>query len=61
MSVGPQSAGESAALSIGGARQPNVSRKCFVKAKDEYNLEDFRIKVKLGKGAFGNVYLVELD
>ena len=24
-------------------------------------MEDFRIKVKLGKGAFGNVYLVELD
>lgn len=29
--------------------------------KDEYKLEDFTIKVKLGKGAFGNVYLVELD
>ena len=33
----------------------------FVKVKDEYKLADFRIKVKLGKGAFGNVYLVELD
>lgn len=44
-----------------GLRQPNVSKKRFVKAKEEYKLEDFRIKVKLGKGAFGNVYLVELD
>ena len=33
----------------------------FVKVKDKYQLEDFRIVVKLGKGAFGNVYLVELD
>ena len=29
--------------------------------KDEYVLEDFNIVVKLGKGAFGNVYLIELD
>lgn len=34
--------------------------KRFIKVKDEYKLEDFTIKVKLGKGAFGNVYLVEL-
>ena len=33
----------------------------FMPVKDEYCLEDFTIKVKLGKGAFGNVYLVELD
>ena len=33
----------------------------FVKVKDAYFLEDFRIVVKLGKGAFGNVYLIELD
>ena len=33
----------------------------FVKTKDTYKLEDFKIQVKLGKGAFGNVYLVELD
>ena len=33
----------------------------FVKVKNEYKLEDFTVKVKLGKGAFGNVYLVELD
>lgn len=34
--------------------------KRFVKVKEEYELKDFSIKVKLGKGAFGNVYLVEL-
>ena len=33
----------------------------FIRTKDRYKLEDFQIKVKLGKGAFGNVYLVELD
>ena len=33
----------------------------FIKTKDSYKLEDFKIQVKLGKGAFGNVYLVELD
>ena len=33
----------------------------FIKTKDEYELKDFRIITKLGKGAFGNVYLVELD
>ena len=33
----------------------------FIKTKGSYNLEDFKIKTKLGKGAFGNVYLVELD
>ena len=33
----------------------------FIKAKNEYELRDFKIIVKLGKGAFGNVYLVELD
>lgn len=32
----------------------------FIPVKSEYCLEDFTIKVKLGKGAFGNVYLVEL-
>ena len=31
-----------------------------MKVKEEYELKDFTIKVKLGKGAFGNVYLVEL-
>ena len=34
--------------------------KRFIKVKEEYELSDFKIKVKLGKGAFGNVYLVEL-
>lgn len=37
------------------------ARSRFVKTKDEYLLEDFKIVVKLGKGAFGNVYLIELD
>ena len=32
----------------------------FKPKKDNYNLDDFTIKAKLGKGAFGNVYLVEL-
>lgn len=32
----------------------------FIKTKDAYVLEDFKIVVKLGKGAFGNVYLIEL-
>lgn len=33
----------------------------FVKTKNAYLLEDFKIIVKLGKGAFGNVYLIELN
>ena len=33
----------------------------FIKTKDQYTLSDFKVKLKLGKGAFGNVYLVELD
>jgi len=32
----------------------------FQKTKDHYNLDDFEIKAKLGKGAFGSVYLVKL-
>ena len=32
----------------------------FKKTKDAYNLEDFEIRAKLGKGAFGSVYLVRL-
>lgn len=32
----------------------------FIPVKKAYCLADFTIKVKLGKGAFGNVYLVEL-
>ena len=32
----------------------------FKASKKNYNLEDFHIKAKLGEGAFGNVYLVEL-
>ena len=61
MSAGPVSAGIHTLEEVKGLRQPNASKKRFVKAKEEYKLEDFRIKVKLGKGAFGNVYLVELD
>lgn len=40
---------------------PVQTPNCFIKTKDEYVLEDFRIVVKLGNGAFGNVYLVELN
>jgi serine/threonine protein kinase len=32
----------------------------FKKTKDVYNLEDFEVRAKLGKGAFGSVYLVRL-
>ena len=32
----------------------------FVKVKDSYTLDDFQMVAKLGKGAFGDVYLVEL-
>jgi serine/threonine protein kinase len=32
----------------------------FKKTKDRYDLDDFEIRAKLGKGAFGNVYLVRL-
>lgn len=32
----------------------------FKKTKDSYNLEDFEVRAKLGKGAFGSVYLVKL-
>lgn len=40
---------------------PVTNVPSFVKMKDAYVLEDFKIVVKLGKGAFGNVYLIELD
>jgi hypothetical protein len=32
----------------------------FKKTKDSYNLNDFEVRAKLGKGAFGSVYLVRL-
>jgi serine/threonine protein kinase len=32
----------------------------FKKTKDHYNLNDFEVRAKLGKGAFGSVYLVRL-
>lgn len=32
----------------------------FKKSKDRYDLDDFEVRAKLGKGAFGNVYLVRL-
>ena len=32
----------------------------FKKTKDAYNLDDFEVRAKLGKGAFGSVYLVRL-
>ena len=32
----------------------------FVKVKETYTLDDFEMVAKLGKGAFGDVYLVEL-
>ena len=31
------------------------------KNKNHISLKDFKIRAKLGKGAFGNVYLVQLD
>ena len=40
---------------------PASSKKKFIKVKDAYELEDFKIVVKLGEGAFGAVFLVELD
>ena len=42
------------------ANQTNTKPR-FMKVKDEYELKDFRIITKLGKGAFADVYLVELD
>ena len=49
-------------LDIGSATNmmPNqkVNFPSFKPKKSSYNLEDFKVKAKLGKGAFGNVYLV---
>lgn len=49
------------AISMNLPNSQNANSTRFMKAKDEYELKDFKIVVKLGKGAFGNVYLVELD
>ena len=49
------------AISMNLPNSQNGNSAKFVKVKDEYELKDFKIVVKLGKGAFGNVYLVELD
>lgn len=32
----------------------------FKKTKDHYDLSDFEVRAKLGKGAFGSVFLVRL-
>ena len=36
----------------------NEVSKWINKNKNEIKLQDFKIRAKLGKGAFGNVYLV---
>lgn len=46
---------------ISSASAPSIQPPIeFKKTKDRYDLEDFEIRAKLGKGAFGSVYLVRL-